>query len=581
MPSGRLALVIASSHFTDPTLQQLPATGADAAALRRVLADPAVGNFEVHELVDRPSQEVRRGIEAFFADRKRDDLLVLYFSGHGLKSDDGKLYLAMTDTERGLPLATTVPASFVNETMAACSSRRQVLILDCCHSGAFARGAMFKGGASADVREQFEGQGRVVLTASNAIQYAFVGDKLTGEGSQSVFTRHLVHGLETGEADLDGDGHIAVGELYEYVYARVIDETPKQRPGMWAFQAEGEIVIAQSLRGPGPQGPEEARLAEQYRHALGALAAGRWEDALGRLQTLAAERPNYRDVTERMRPLRKLANRMGRFGPAPASWRRVIYHFPIWATLLAIVLPNTLASVFNYAYNRQAIFRGEANSVFDYTATVVNGVAFPVGTALVVLRAWPVVRGLRRLRDQKQIPLEDLASLRRHSLRLGHYAAAVGVSLWALAGPIYPIAIYLGGGTMSLRSGIYFIVSLALGGLIAAAYPFFGVTFLWVRVLYPLLVQPSSTVAEDVAGLEQLDSFTWRYLMLAASVPMLVTSLALWVGAADERGLLAVLGLGGLAGVGLAFWLCRALQSDVKILKQAVTRSLPGVGEGK
>jgi uncharacterized caspase-like protein len=36
---------------------------------------------------------------------------------------------------------TAVPASFLTEEMDASRSRRQVLILDCCHSGAFARGA--------------------------------------------------------------------------------------------------------------------------------------------------------------------------------------------------------------------------------------------------------------------------------------------------------------------------------------------------------------------------------------------------------------------------------------------------------
>src|SRR5438105_12686393 len=140
----RLALIVASSHYTDKTLQQLEAPGQDAGALARVLADAALGNFEVEKLLDRPSHEVRRAIEVFCSGRNRDDLLLLYFSGHGLKEDDGRLYLATIDTERGLPLATTVPASFVNDAMSACQSRRQVLILDCCHSGAFATGMIPK-----------------------------------------------------------------------------------------------------------------------------------------------------------------------------------------------------------------------------------------------------------------------------------------------------------------------------------------------------------------------------------------------------------------------------------------------------
>ena len=65
-----------------------------------MLADSAVGGFEVHTLINQPSHKVSLEIESFFDNRKRDDLLVLYFSGHGLKYADGQLYFATIDTHR-------------------------------------------------------------------------------------------------------------------------------------------------------------------------------------------------------------------------------------------------------------------------------------------------------------------------------------------------------------------------------------------------------------------------------------------------------------------------------------------------
>ena len=62
--------------------------------------------------------------------------------------------------------------------MDSCRSRRQILILDCCHSGAFARGT--KGEQKAITETTFEGSGfgRVVLTASDSTQYALEGDQV-------------------------------------------------------------------------------------------------------------------------------------------------------------------------------------------------------------------------------------------------------------------------------------------------------------------------------------------------------------------------------------------------------------------
>src|SRR5215213_10159958 len=91
------------------------------------------------------------------------------------------------------------------------------------------------------------GYGRIILTASDAVQFAWEGDKVIGEANNSLFTHFLIKGLE-GEADLDGDGFITVDELYDYTYEQVKLANPKQTPSKFATKQQGEIVLRQITR---------------------------------------------------------------------------------------------------------------------------------------------------------------------------------------------------------------------------------------------------------------------------------------------------------------------------------------------
>jgi Caspase domain/Dipeptidyl peptidase IV (DPP IV) N-terminal region/WD40-like Beta Propeller Repeat len=250
----RSALIAASSNYTDPKLNKLRSPATDADELARVLRDPAIGNFDVRVLPNLPDHVIRREIGEFFSNRSRDDLLLLHFSCHGVKDDDGNLYFAAVDTSVDNLDATAVSADWVNKLITKSWSRRVVLLLDCCYSGAFAGGMSAKGDNSVHIMERFEGDGsgRVVLTASNAMEYAWEGETLdatlggTKKPQPSIFTSFLVQGLESGAADLDQDGWVSVDELYDYVYKRVIEATPNQKPGKWSFDVEGDLHIARS-----------------------------------------------------------------------------------------------------------------------------------------------------------------------------------------------------------------------------------------------------------------------------------------------------------------------------------------------
>ncbi|MEU5262555.1 caspase family protein [Amycolatopsis sp. NPDC021455] len=274
--AGRHALLIATETYTDPALGRLTAPGGDARALAEVLSDPSIAGFEVTTLIDRPHHVVGEAIGEFYRGRRRDELTLLYFTGHGLKDDDGSLYLAMANTRRDSLMFTALAAELVDRAMAGCPSRQKVLVLDCCYSGAFPAGKLAKGGTDVHTLERFQGRGRAVLTASDSTQYSFEGDAVVGSAARSVFTRHLVAGLRDGSADLDGDGDVTVDELYSYVHERVVAEMPRQRPKHQS-DVEGRIVLARNPRW---------ELPEYLRHGLASPIASDRMNALEGLKRL-------------------------------------------------------------------------------------------------------------------------------------------------------------------------------------------------------------------------------------------------------------------------------------------------------
>jgi uncharacterized caspase-like protein len=285
LPRGRrFALVASTETYADPSLRRLRAPARDADEMRQVLADADIGGFTVASVTDRTAQQLRLALAEFVLDRQPDDLLLLYLSCHGLVDLRRRLYFAATDTRKDRLAATGVEASWVLEQLDDCRARRQVVVLDCCFSGAFAQGT--KGDSDLGLGERFHGQGRgrVVLTASRGTEYSFEGEPVAGSSMPgSVFTSALVAGLRTGAADLDRDGYVSVDDAYAYAYDRVCGSGAEQTPQRWAYGAEGSIVLARNPAGiavtpaPLPEALRSALDAAQPSIRLGAVQAlGDW-----------------------------------------------------------------------------------------------------------------------------------------------------------------------------------------------------------------------------------------------------------------------------------------------------------------
>lgn len=284
MPNGdRLALVVGCGSYDDPTLQALQATLTDVGAIESVLRDENICQFtKCTAITDRSKAEVEREVHRFLKSAPFDSLVLLYFTGHGIKDEQGSLYFAQKDTESDLLESTAVSADFIRRQMDACVSDRKVLLLDCCFAGAFPKGAK-SGGATVDIEHQFSGEirkgrGFFVISATGEFQYAYSSglqlEAIADKPEPSIFTRHLVHGLRTGEADTDNNGLIKVNELFDYIQRRVAAERPGQTPKMVA-DVEEDFVLARvppqrgaDIRLPLEIEPAEAKVGTSVDYSL-------------------------------------------------------------------------------------------------------------------------------------------------------------------------------------------------------------------------------------------------------------------------------------------------------------------------
>lgn len=275
------ALLIGCSEHRDQEFCDLPANR-DVAELARVLEKPEIGGFTVVKYVlGETAGNVRQQIESLFANRRPDDLPVLYFSCHGELDRQLRLHFVAHDTQRKLLASTAISARWVKDQMDRSRSRRVVVLLDCCYGGAFTR-ELTRGSADAKrIADQLGGHGRVVIAAAGSMERAH----------RSVFTDAVVDGLDTGAADLDGDGQVSVTELYDYVYNQVRLNRPDQTPTWSADGMQGQLYIANNpyAESPLPRVLEQALESEERWQRLWAV------DGLARL-LVASDKPGGQNV---------------------------------------------------------------------------------------------------------------------------------------------------------------------------------------------------------------------------------------------------------------------------------------------
>ncbi len=180
-----------------------------------------------------------------------DDMVILYFAGHGATeqdtmSPDGdglEKYLLPHGADMKDLYASALPMREIQHIFNRIRSQRLVFVVDSCYSGASGGRTIRMAGLRANISNAFmerlaSGKGRVILSASGANEVSQESEEL-GHG---VFTYYLLQGLQ-GPADTDGDGLITVDEAYSYVSRRVPDATGQEQNPVKKGSVEGRLVI--------------------------------------------------------------------------------------------------------------------------------------------------------------------------------------------------------------------------------------------------------------------------------------------------------------------------------------------------
>ena len=267
----RYALVIGVGKYQDPAIPRLAYTAADARAMYNVLTDPRHGRFSkenVKLLLDEEAtaMNIRRGFTWIRRRARPEDMVVVYYSGHGAP-EEGSTYWVPHNADINDLEATAVGNAYITRQLGKIRAKRLITFLDSCYSAAIVKKedrpkALF----NQDFFAKFKGAGRVTITASDGKELSLESKEL----GQGVFTYYLVQALK-GRADVNGDGAVELEEVWAHVRGRVTDEAMKrgnrQRPQLIGSLSAGFLVSLNPSVLP--------RIRERLRKLANLLQAGR------------------------------------------------------------------------------------------------------------------------------------------------------------------------------------------------------------------------------------------------------------------------------------------------------------------
>jgi uncharacterized caspase-like protein len=206
-PARSRIVLFGTPTYLDPRLTDVPEVANNIADLAAVLTDPDLGGFDpAHCLIVPAGAGVAEvGERLTQAAMEAEDLLLFYYSGHGLiGARRHDLYLCVAGTRPDQLAFTALGFDDVRDACLDSPAKNRVVILDSCYSGKAIGEAL----ADDEVLGQLEVAGTYTLTSASANRTALI---LPGE-LHTAFTERLLHLLRTGL--VSAGALLSLGDIY-------------------------------------------------------------------------------------------------------------------------------------------------------------------------------------------------------------------------------------------------------------------------------------------------------------------------------------------------------------------------------
>jgi hypothetical protein len=276
-PARSRAVLIGTSKYRDEKLPDLPQVGQGIRDLAAAFTHPTYGLLRADncEIVEDEHDLGLIGGKLLTAAEQAEDLLLVYFSGHGIiggRRHD--LYLAVSDSAWASPTFTSLKYDDLRNAVLDSPAATKMIILDCCFSG---RAATEKQADPAELLSQIEVEGTYVLTATHQNQVALI---VSGE-EHTAFTGRLLRllreGIDGGPEFLTTD-HI-FKQLRIWMRAAGLSEPQKRATG-----TSGQLPLS---RNPAFAASTLPLLRQQRQAALNECLKGNWEEGREQLRDTA------------------------------------------------------------------------------------------------------------------------------------------------------------------------------------------------------------------------------------------------------------------------------------------------------